>query len=642
MFVADICFRCFDGYDVQVAHVQTIGDGGNVMTRSLIRSAEFVDVTTVPVSRILDRFRRMCLNTRRSDCVNTSGNPHRLVPHENETTYVGNAGANSPLVTPTPEHAFRPVVTQTSDSLGHMPYSSMVASLNHAYLCHLRTRSVTNSKEPIPTQVSQHDQVIMDNVSYIDLGDYNQQCWYCGCLFWYAERLKGSNFGERPEYHLCCGGGKIYMPKTPTPPLFIQQLLRNKHFMEHIRAYNYMFAMTSFGAKVDDSVNKGRGAYVFKVSGQIYHWIGSLCSEEGYEPRFLQLYIYETRDKIANRMQNFGGRHEQTLNPEIVEGLIHVLDEHNGLVRLFRTARDRCSTGEIPGLKIRLYNKAAFVDMVLKPRDGSGEGKKVSMNAYYNTSYTHGLKTFGLSLEVDTCFNREPRYMYNHYLDALAICRSLGNQHYFITFTCNVKWPKIKRYMASYPGLTLSDRADIVCKVFEKKVNDFIKFLKYEKPFGYVTTFLYTIEFQKRGLLHCHTLLCVGPGSKITDAHQIDNYISTEILDPVEDHTGYKVVTELIMHGPCRVVNPVQRAKHWYAMQDDIPAKVSEATSIPNYPVNTPELQHYILYELETILSGFGKSVKDFGLLLPLRRMLEDLKNKLLMEERNYKRDLLS
>ncbi|GJY54354.1 hypothetical protein Tco_0446018, partial [Tanacetum coccineum] len=31
-------------------------------------------------------------------------------------------------------------------------------------------------------------------------------------------------------------------------------------------------------------------------------------------------------------------------------------DEHNGLVRLFRTARDRCNAGEIPGFKIRLYN----------------------------------------------------------------------------------------------------------------------------------------------------------------------------------------------------------------------------------------------------------------------------------------------
>ncbi|GJV08523.1 hypothetical protein Tco_1346179 [Tanacetum coccineum] len=47
---------------------------------------------------------------------------------------------------------------------------------------------------------------------------------------------------------------------------------------------------------------------------------------------------------------------EGTLNPEIVDGLIHILDEHSGLVQLFRTAQDKYNDGEIPGFKIRLYN----------------------------------------------------------------------------------------------------------------------------------------------------------------------------------------------------------------------------------------------------------------------------------------------
>nr|GEV25180.1 DNA helicase [Tanacetum cinerariifolium] len=81
--------------------------------------------------------------------------------------------------------------------------------------------------------------------------------------------------------------------------------------------------------------------------------------------------------------------------------------------------------------------------------------------------------------------------------------------------------------------------------------------------------------------------------------------------------------------------------KHWQAMRDDIPTKVSEVTGILNYQVNTPQLQEYILYELEAILNGFRKSVKEFGLPPPPERLLKDLKNKLLMEERNYSRDLL-
>ncbi|GKE45296.1 hypothetical protein Tco_1472580, partial [Tanacetum coccineum] len=43
------------------------------------------------------------------------------------------------------------------------------------------------------------------------------------------------------------------------------------------------------------------------------------------------------------------------------------------------------------------------------------------------------------------------------------------------------------------------------------------------------------------------------------------------------------------------------------------------------------ELQGCILYELEAILNGFGKSIKEFGLQVPPQHLLEDLKNKLLV-----------
>ncbi|GJZ43334.1 hypothetical protein Tco_0590589 [Tanacetum coccineum] len=144
------------------------------------------------------------------------------------------------------------------------------------------------------------------------------------------------------------------MPLTPDPPALIQQLFKNHQFMEHIRAYNQMFAMTSFGAKIDHSVNKGRGPYVFKISGQIYHWIGSLCPEEGHHPRFFAALCKKNTDELSNRMYHFGRLDESTLKPETVEGLIHVLDNHNGLVRLFRTERDKCNAGDIPSFKIRL------------------------------------------------------------------------------------------------------------------------------------------------------------------------------------------------------------------------------------------------------------------------------------------------
>ncbi|GJY39724.1 hypothetical protein Tco_0426088 [Tanacetum coccineum] len=77
----------------------------------------------------------------------------------------------------------------------------------------------------------------------------------------------------------------------------------------------------------------------------------------------------------------------------------------------------------------------------------------------------------------------------------------------------------------------------------------------------------------------------------------------------------------------CDVADPFKLwIKYWEAMGDDIPAKISRKTKIPNYHVNTKELQGYILYELEKILNGFGKSVTEFGLQAPPQDLLRDLR----------------
>ncbi|XP_071731261.1 uncharacterized protein [Rutidosis leptorrhynchoides] len=129
-------------------------------------------------------------------------------------------------------------------------------------------------------------------------------------------------------------------------------------------------------------------------------------------------------------------------------------------------------------------------------------------------------------------FTGGPRYMYSRYLDALAICRVFGNPLFFITFTCNVKWPEIARYLRPFPHLTPSDRADIVARVFHVKVTEFVAFLKEEKSLGPYRGVLYTIEYQKRGLPHCHTLLWVYSAAADPITDHLDDYISAELPDP--------------------------------------------------------------------------------------------------------------
>ncbi|GJT37939.1 hypothetical protein Tco_0937804 [Tanacetum coccineum] len=116
-----------------------------------------------------------------------------------------------------------------------------------------------------------------------------------------------------------------------------------------------MFSMTSLGANIDESINNGRGLYVFKISGQLYHWIGSLCPADGEPPRFLQLYIYDTDNKVDNRLSHYRGDNS-VLRRDIVEGLIDLLDTHNALVQLFRTAREKFQETHVLNFKVRLYN----------------------------------------------------------------------------------------------------------------------------------------------------------------------------------------------------------------------------------------------------------------------------------------------
>lgn len=66
---------------------------------------------------------------------------------------------------------------------------------------------------------------------------------------------------------------------------------------------------------------------------------------------------------------------------------------------------------------------------------------------------------------------------------------------------------------------------------------------------------LYTIEFQKRGLPHCHTLLWVTSPFKIRDAEDVDKYITAELPDFASEPALYRTVTTCMLHGPCGLLN---------------------------------------------------------------------------------------
>ncbi|GJY72844.1 DNA helicase [Tanacetum coccineum] len=422
--------------------------------------------------------------------------------------------------------------------------------------------------------------------TYVDLGDCTQRCRYCGASFWYGERLKGCSHGQRVEYHLCCSDGRIYKQQPPEPPEYIKQLFQNKHFMENIRAYNQMFAMTSFGAKIDESINAGKGPYVFKVSGQVYHWIGSLCPIVGETTKFLQLYIYDSENEVANSMSHFGRVDDSRLDPQIVEGLIHFLDAHNELVQLFRTARDKCKEMDILEFKIRLYNAEGALGYELPTSNTLGEmvfesGIKSKTNFDVIIEYKDGplhrvnkLHLSYMSLQFPLLFIHGQSGYYKELKlrsadDSGKAKRVTMLAYYRYHVFCAVEQNRldfIRKKQNDIRSDYLSGLYDAISRgeqdgyevggriILPMSFTGGPRYM-YAHYLDALAIFLFTVEFQKRGLPHCHTLLWVDSASKIRMPEQVDQFIFVELPYPTIDPDGYRVVSELMMHGLCGAAN---------------------------------------------------------------------------------------
>ncbi|CAI0550433.1 unnamed protein product [Linum tenue] len=89
------------------------------------------------------------------------------------------------------------------------------------------------------------------------------------------------------------------------------------------------------------------------ICGENYHRIGSLLPPIGQRPKFAQLYIFDPSTEVEERMANFSNN-DNVLLPEIVEGLIQMLDETNELVRSFRRVRQCLQDPANENLRLRI------------------------------------------------------------------------------------------------------------------------------------------------------------------------------------------------------------------------------------------------------------------------------------------------
>ncbi|KAH1111934.1 hypothetical protein GYH30_010339 [Glycine max] len=162
--------------------------------------------------------------------------------------------------------------------------------------------------------------------------------------------------------------------------------------------------------------------------------------------------------------------------------------------------------------------------------------KYINLNACNNAPETLGNKK-GKRVILPSSFVGSQRYMEQLYFDGMTICGHIGFPYLFLTLTCNLAWPEIQR------------------KIFKMKLNQLMNDLKHGHLFGPILGFIYTIEWQKRGLPHAHILIFLQPANKYPNPEDIDKIISTEIPNKYTDPKLYEIVSKHMIHGPCGLPN---------------------------------------------------------------------------------------
>ncbi|KAL5130954.1 hypothetical protein HKD37_12G033934 [Glycine soja] len=180
--------------------------------------------------------------------------------------------------------------------------------------------------------------------------------------------------------------------------------------------------------------------------------------------------------------------------------------------------------------KLRVYSYKGLVDAVFEGEtDECATGNRILMPS----SFTSGA-----------------RYLMQNYQDAMAISNWAGFPDIFITFTCNLKWPELSRYVQNL-AFKPEDRPDIVAHIFRMKLKQLMKDLKYGQIYGCAKAVVYRIEFQKKGLPHYPILLFLNPNCKHLHPEDIDQIISTEIPYREYNPKLFEIVKEYMVHGPC-------------------------------------------------------------------------------------------
>ncbi|CAN1332158.1 ATP-dependent DNA helicase pif1 [Linum perenne] len=450
-------------------------------------------------------------------------------------------------------------------------------------------------------------------------------CEYCLAIMWKGESTSRSRNSQIPKFNLCCKEGKVKLSPAREAPELLKNLLESddaigNHFRKNARRYNSAFSFSSMGGKVNHSLSQGRGPYVFCISGQIYHSIGSLLPSEGAKPKFGELYIYDTENEVKNRIEAVSNsKDKDSLRFSLVSDLKEMLDAHNILVKTFRYAKERLMDENMQELKIKLFAQrktdgreydlptgdelAALIvndsgqatyeqDIIVEHQNSRLERISVYhpslMALQYPLLFPYGEDGWRSDIEVcsrTTDDDSDGKMLTQCDFYAYRLQTRLGEGH-----TLLLSGKVFQQYVVNAYALIEAERLEWIRDNQRKlRVNYYnglmdaflqgdtnvhltgkhiilssthtgsprYKFENFQDAMAICRWGdVEVVEFQKRGLPHVHMLIFLAEEDKLNSASDIDSVIQAEIPDRYSDPKCYEAVTKFMIHGPCGSLNP--------------------------------------------------------------------------------------
>ena len=125
-----------------------------------------------------------------------------------------------------------------------------------------------------------------------------------------------------------------------------------------------------------------------------------------------------------------------------------------------------------------------------------------------------------------------------------------------------------------------------MARVFKAHLEELLTDIKERHVLGVPMAHVHVIEFQKRGLQHCHMLIIVREQCKLRNRNEIDRMISTEIPAPREDPELYELVKSCMIQGARGTENPTSVCMENGLCQENFPKEFHEETleNVNGYP----------------------------------------------------------